>query len=266
MFDTDSCVVAVDCETTGLNPYLGARPFLWQVCDGAGKIQLFRTDNPKEMARFREILADETIQKVGHNLKFDLKMAKTSDPELIVKGKIHDTMIMATLLNENEPSHALAALSAKYLGSDNATDKALNDWFRKNAYQLRKRFGKNWKRYDAVPWEIMKPYASNDVIETIKLAFLYSGPIEEVYSQIYAIEMKFLPALVDIEARGHRVDVPYFKRMRLKARTKIKLMTERLQEAVALEDFNPDSPAQVGKYFNSLEIESPERTKKGNPS
>lgn len=256
-------VVAVDCETTGLDPYSGARPFLWQTCDSSGKVELYRVEDKRAMKRLKDLLAEESVPKVAHNAKFDWKMARASG--VLIRGVVHDTMLMATLINENEKSHGLEYLSQKYLGADNKWDSALASWFQKNAYQLRKRFGDNWKRYDAVPWEIMRHYAADDVVRTIKLAFLFSGPIEAHYRGIYEQELRFLPQLIRIEERGHRVDAKYFRRLRMRAPRRLRSIQRRMHEIAGL-PFNPNAPAQVAEAFRALGISSPEKTPKGNDS
>ncbi len=215
------------------------------------------------MRVIRELLGDPDIPKVAHNAKFDWKMANHSG--VIIRGIVHDTMLMASLVNENEESHSLAYLAGKYLGFDNKWEGALNDWFRKNCYRLRKQFGDNWKRYDQVPWEIMKHYASGDVVQGLKLLFLFSGPIEADYQAIYEQELRFLPQLIRIEDRGHKIDPLYFRRLRMRSPRKLKKMMRQLWD-IAGEQFNPNAPMQVAAIFKGLGMESTEKTKKGNES
>ena len=254
----DRSTVSFDCETTGLDPHKGARPFLWTLCGNDGEVLTAYTDNKKAMRKAKDWLADPSLDKVAHNAKFDLRMALWSDVK--VTGRVHDTMIMATLVNEYEKSHSLKALARKYLGVPAASETVLVDWFRANITQLKKRFGKtDWKRYDAVPREILQPYAEDDARLALRLFYLLSGPIEQSYAAIYIQEMKFLPCLLEIEERGHAVDWEYFNLIALKTKRKLAKLDSKFS-------FNPASPMQIGKYFAERGIQSVVKTPKGGES
>lgn len=69
----------------------------------------------------RRGLMDPTIIKVGHNIRFDLKFLKAAGFE--VQGDFYDTMLLAQILDENQPM-GLKALTEKYLGAGRLSSKA----------------------------------------------------------------------------------------------------------------------------------------------
>ena len=62
---------------------------------------------------FRPVLESERIEKVGHNLKFDLSVLKWQG--VSVRGKLFDTMVAHSLI-EPEMRHGMDYLSEVYLG------------------------------------------------------------------------------------------------------------------------------------------------------
>ena len=62
---------------------------------------------------FRPVLESERIEKVGHNLKFDLSVLKWHG--VTVRGKLFDTMVAHSLI-EPEMRHGMDYLSEVYLG------------------------------------------------------------------------------------------------------------------------------------------------------
>jgi DNA polymerase I-like protein with 3'-5' exonuclease and polymerase domains len=77
-------VVAVDCETTGLDAYQGHKPFAFSFCDENGITAYVEWDvdprtrevqiSPRDLRVLRRFFADKTITKVFHNASFDLDM------------------------------------------------------------------------------------------------------------------------------------------------------------------------------------------------
>src|SRR5205807_7832212 len=65
------------------------------------------------LEEFRLVLEDETIEKVGHNLKFDLSVLRWHG--VLVRGKLFDTMVAHSLI-EPDMRHGMDYLSEVYLG------------------------------------------------------------------------------------------------------------------------------------------------------
>jgi len=190
-------LVSYDCETTGLNPYKGDKPFLFSFATIEGDISIVEC-NPDTEEMLRTFFADESISKVCHNAKFDIKMAKKYDYE--VKGTMHDTQVMAHLIDTYEPSFVLENLTEKYIKEFKPVEKELLEgWFENNNIVKAKR------KYYEVPTDIMHPYAAVDAWNCIQLFFKYKERIREVI-KMYGLDMKVQNYLIDIEDRGVLID------------------------------------------------------------
>lgn len=190
-------ILAVDTETTGLNPYLGARPFAITYYDKMADPKYIAIGED-DLTGIDMLLMSEHFPKVFHNAKFDVQMLATYGMQ--VKGTIHDTMLMAHVYNPDEPYKSLKKLAVKYLGADAAEEKELKDYMRKNKI----------KDYSKVPREIMEPYALKDVEYTMGLFDFYEskGVLDD---PIYKIETELLRALINMQSRGALIDVEYCK-------------------------------------------------------
>lgn len=200
---------AIDCETSGLKHAHGDKAFCVAYTDENGKAIAcyIGTDS---FTHLKELLDNEHNEWVGHNIGFDLPFLH--DLGLIPKGRIHDTMIMAHVYNNIEPHKDLATLAEKYCKIPNTEDVALETWFKEN------RYNKDNRKYQDVPREVMEPYAKADVTRTLALYNFYKdkGLIED---NAYLAEMRVLPVVSKIEARGMCVDLNYAKEEMDKATT-----------------------------------------------
>ena len=108
--------VCFDTETTGLNPItaeLVGIAFSWEVGKG---FYLSFPENRSEAQELIEILRpffeDESIQKIGQNLKYDIKVL--SKYNISVQGKLFDTMLAHYLINP-DMKHNMEVLAETYL-------------------------------------------------------------------------------------------------------------------------------------------------------
>ncbi|MFK5982199.1 MAG: 5'-3' exonuclease H3TH domain-containing protein, partial [Flavobacteriaceae bacterium] len=108
--------VCFDTETTGLNPItaeLVGIAFSWEVGKG------FYLPFPKDKTEAQELIElvrpffeEENIQKIGQNLKYDIKVLKKYG--ISVKGKLFDTMLAHYLINP-DMRHNMDVLAETYL-------------------------------------------------------------------------------------------------------------------------------------------------------
>lgn len=91
-------------------------PFSLQICDGKNSYIIYDTVENK-FAKFQQLaplFEDESIEKIAHNWKFDAHMFANADMK--IKGRVHDTVVLAKLANENRTSFQLKDLAAKIPG------------------------------------------------------------------------------------------------------------------------------------------------------
>lgn len=129
---------------------------------------------------------DHTI--VGHNLKFDLaSVAKYYDGRVPV-GPYADTMMMSHLTDENRTSKGLKQLSKKLFDFEYENTNIAKDL--------------NNQSFSKVA-----TYALCDARATWMLYRYFQYDIQqEVVEEVFDLEMRLVPVLVDMELRGTQVD------------------------------------------------------------
>mgnify|MGYP001266538617 CR=1 FL=1 len=114
-----------DLETTGLDVHT-CRILGIALC--IEPFKAFYVSLPKDKKRSTEILQrlqpifnDQSITKIGHNLKFDINVLRSYGIE--VNGPIIDTMVMDYILRPDDKKHGLKALSLLHLNYQQQTFK-----------------------------------------------------------------------------------------------------------------------------------------------
>ena len=158
-------------------------------------------DAPKQITRemalekFKPLLEDASLKKIGQNLKYDRNVLKNYD--ITLNGISHDTMLASYVFNSTAVKHNMDALSLKYLG--HKTIK-FEDIAGKGAKQL---------TFNQIKISEAAPYAAEDADITLRL---HHNLIERLDSEptlrkLYdTIEMPLLPVLADMERSGVLVD------------------------------------------------------------
>ena len=193
--------------------------------------------------------------KIMHNAQYDLGWIKRMG--FTVNGRIIDTMLVASLLDENRFSYSLNALAYEHLGKTKS-EKAL--------VQAAREFGVDpkaemWK----MPAMYVGPYAEVDAVLTLELWNYFSTMLgkEDLWS-IANTELDLLPCLVDMTMRGVRIDVNRVERTRdmlLKREKEVMKEVKRLTGT----DVEIWAAQSLSKAFDKLDIAYP-KTEKGAPS
>ncbi len=114
----ENSVLVLDLETTGLDCFTDKIVCLALTFEkGTGYNIMFPKHKTKVLVFLEPILpflVDNSINKVFHNAKFDLKFLMQYD--IVVDAEISDTMIMDYLLNSNRKTHGLKEISKLHLG------------------------------------------------------------------------------------------------------------------------------------------------------
>ena len=152
--------ICFDTETTGLDPR-EAMPLGISFSYEAGKATYVTIPGDPAMAQavleeFRPVFENEAIEKVGHNLKYDVTLLKWHGIE--VHGKLFDTML-AHSMKEPEMQHGLDYLSKLYLGYEPIPTS-----------ELLGPKGEEQRNMRDVPVEIVAEYACEDADVTLQVA------------------------------------------------------------------------------------------------
>jgi len=136
--------------------------------------------------------------KIFHNSLYDLGWLRRMGVE--VKGKIHDTMFAAPLIDENQYGYSLNKLGNRYLGE--VKDETLLEEAA-TAYGLDPK-----SEMYKLPAKYVGPYAEQDAALTLKLWGVLKELLrKEFVEKIYDLESSLIPLLLDMRWKGVRVDL-----------------------------------------------------------
>ncbi len=248
--------VCFDTETTSINPLeaqLVGIAFSWEAKKG------FYVPIPEEKEACMEILEQlrpffesESIEKIGQNLKYDIKVMKNYGVE--VKGKLFDTMLAHYLINP-DMRHNMDVLAETYL---NYTPVSITELIGKK--------GKNQLSMRQVPVEKQTEYASEDADITLQLAQhfrpeLAAAKTEELFE---TIEVPLLRVLADMETEGINLNKDFLNSLSEDLNNDIKNLETKIYKEAG-QEFNIASPKQLGEIlFDKLKlVDKPKKTKTG---
>lgn len=238
--------VCFDTETTGidaLNAELVGMSFSFE----KGKAFYVPFPESQEEAqtladKFKPFFENESIEKIGQNVKYDLKVL--SKYGIQIKGKLFDTMIAHYLINP-DMRHNMDVLSETYL-----------KYSPKSIETLIGKKGKNQLSMRDVPLEDIKEYAAEDADVTLQLKEIFSPILDKAETKklFEEIEIPLIPVLAAMEMEGINLDEDYLKKMSIDMQKDIAEFEQKIYETAG-EKFNLASPKQLGDIlFEKLKI------------
>ena len=238
--------VCFDTETTGLDALhaeLVGISFSYE--KGKGFYVPFPENQEEAQTLIEKLIPffeNENIEKIGQNLKYDLKIL--SNYNVTVKGKLFDTMIAHYLINP-DMRHNMDILSETYLKYSPQSIETL----------IGKK-GKNQKSMRDVELEEIKEYAVEDADVTLQLKEIFTLELDKTGTKklFEEIEIPLVKVLADMEKEGIRVDVDFLKSLSKTLDDDIKILEANIFETAG-EKFNLASPKQLGDVlFDKLKI------------
>jgi DNA polymerase-1 len=221
---------------------------LSQAQDGGEKIvQMAEAD---VLAKLKPLLEDDSILKVGQNLKYDalvfLQRGIRLDP-------IDDTMLMSYVLEGGLHGHGMDELSALHLSHTPITFSEVTGK------------GKDKITFDCVPVAEATKYSAEDADVTLRLYLLLKPQLREKSKRrVYeTLERPLVMVLADMERAGVSID-PDLLRKLSNDFAKQQSGLEKEIHKLAGGDFNIASPKQLGEIlFDRMKIEGGRKTKTG---
>ena len=248
--------VCFDTETTSLNALeaqLVGIAFSWEV--GTGYYLSLPEDQNETQAiveAFRPFFENEQIEKIGHNLKYDLKVL--SNYNLEVKGPLYDTLIAHYLINPDR-RHGMDILASNYL---NYTPQSITELIGKK--------GKNQGSMRDVPLEQQTEYAVEDADITFQLKQHFDQELAaaENGKLFHEVELPLVEVLTAMEQEGINLNTAFLKTFEGELAADIQRLEKDIY-AQAGEEFNLASPKQLGPIlFEKLKlVDKPKKTKTG---
>ncbi len=245
-----------DTETTGLNIQEAS---LIGISFSCKNNEAFYVPIPEDMekatailARFRAIFGYPWIEKIAHNLKFDLNVLAKYKVKLA--GPLFDSMLAHYLL-EPDMRHNMDYLSEVYLAYKPVSIESLIG-----------PKGKNQKSMKDVPMEQLVDYACEDADITWQLATIFKeklkeSELEDIFNNI---EMPLLPVLAKMERNGICLDSEALHKLEKTLEEEVIQITKDIY-ALSETEFNIASPKQLGEIlFDQLALDpKAKKTKTG---
>ena len=195
---------------------------------------------------------------IGHNLKFDLKFLKTN---LNILPKIvFDTMIASQILAKGDSNqrHSLSASAKRFVSLDVDKTYQKSPWWAKDLSSEQIEYAA--KDIDALRHLFKEEKNQLNQDNLHKKASGETFKVFGVINPVAALEMAFLPALVEIELSGIPIDEEEAKKL-LKQK-ELEFQADYMKFKIKT-GADPFSPLQVVNYLtNKLKIKLP-KTEKG---
>jgi len=211
---------------------------------------------PGQIARERALellapmLADPSVLKVGHNIKYDREILETYG---LTVEPVDDTMVLSYVLEAGAHGHGLDELAALHL--DHTTIK-----FADVAGS-----GRNQVTFDFVPLDAARDYAAEDADITLRLHDLLKPRlVREHLAAVYeTLERPLIPVLVAMERAGIRVDPKRLKALSADFAKRLAKLEKEIHK-LAGREFNVGSPKQLGEIlFEEMSLPGGKKGKAG---
>lgn len=249
-------ILSLDTETTSTN---AMEAELVGLSFSVAPHQAFYVPIPAEREQaikivnlFKPAYENETILKIGQNIKYDMEVLSRYGIEL--KGDLFDTMIAHYLL-QPELRHNMDYMAEVYLRYQTVHIEELIGPRGKNQKNMR----------DLAPNDIYK-YACEDADITLQLKNILEPKLKEreVDQLFYKMEMPLVRVLTEMEMNGVRIDTKALQEVSESFTKRMNDLEAQIHQ-LAGESFNVSSPKQVGDIlFEKLQIaEKPKKTKTG---
>jgi DNA polymerase-1 len=245
-----SVCFGVETDTLGLT--IAGISFSYEI--GKGYYLAFpKEERAREaiLQQFRLFFEDEKIEKIGHNLKRDLKVLGQFSVQ--VHGVLFDTQLAHYLLNP-DMRHQLNVLAETYLNYQPIKKESIvgkgKSQIEFHEADLKKQADFSIEEVD-VAWQLKRVFEKE----------LNENNLMELYT---TIEIPLLRVLAKMEIEGINLNTSYLQQLSVEITKDIEVLEKNIY-AVAGEDFNLASPKQLGVVlFEKMNlVEKPKKTKTG---
>ncbi len=248
---------AIDTETTSLDPHT-AKLVGISISNRIGNACYIPLNHDsgnnlaekKVLSILKNYLEDESIKKVGQNIKFDFIVFYHRG---ITLNSMEDTMLMSYTLDAGKNRHNMDTLSEIHLGHKTIKFKDLVGT------------GKKQLNFSEVDVSEAKDYAAEDADITFRLykIFLKSLKTEKLLNIYELFEKPLIKILAEMEIKGIKLDKSSLIKLSSKFSTKIEKLEKSIFK-ISKKTFNIGSTKQLGEImYNDLKIAALKKTKKG---
>ncbi|NNG74736.1 DNA polymerase I [Acinetobacter sp. ANC 4277] len=204
------------------------------------------------LAQIKPILEDDSVQKIGHHLKYDAHILQNHGIQL--QGWYFDTMLASYVLNSVATRHGMDDVARLYLSH-------LTTTFEQVAGK-----GVKQKTFNQIEIETAAHYAAEDAHVTYRLYEVLSKKLQaipELNNILHNIEMPVARVLTIMEENGIELDLKFLDQLGVEFSNTIQNLENQITE-LAGQSFNVSSPKQVGEVlFDKLGLKGGKKTATG---
>jgi DNA polymerase I-like protein with 3'-5' exonuclease and polymerase domains len=154
-------------------------------------------EKDKVMDWIKDVCSSDSV-KLFHNAMYDVCWLRAAGVK--INGHIVDTMVMASLIDENRLSYTLNSVSFEFLGEvkdEKALIEAAQSWGIDPKSEMYK-----------LPAMYVGNYAEKDAKLTLELFKVLSREIQKQSLQnVFDLETQLFPCLLDMKFKGVRIDI-----------------------------------------------------------
>jgi DNA polymerase I-like protein with 3'-5' exonuclease and polymerase domains len=154
-------------------------------------------EKDKVMNWIKDVCSTDSV-KLFHNAMYDVCWLRAAGVK--INGHIVDTMVMASLIDENRLSYTLNSISYEFLGEvkdEKALTEAAQSWGIDPKSEMYK-----------LPAMYVGNYAEKDAKLTLELFKVLSREIQKQNLQnVFDLETQLFPCLLDMKFKGVRIDI-----------------------------------------------------------
>ncbi len=202
------------------------------------------------LAILRPIFSDSAIKKIGHNIKYDIRVLARYEAPICT---VDDTMLLSYVLDGGRHSHGMDALAALHLGHTTIKYKDVVG------------IGQSQVTFDQVPLDQALAYAAEDADITLRLyQILKKRLVREGVTKVYErLERPLVPVLAGMESKGIQVDQGELRRLSHEFSTRMAVLEKKIY-TLAGHPFNVASPKQLGEVlFGEMGLQGVKKTETG---
>jgi len=215
--------------------------------EGGGNLE-----HDKVMSWIKSICAADNV-KIFHNAMYDVCWLRAAGVQ--INGHIVDTMVMASLIDENRLGYTLNSISYDYLGEvkdEKALTEAAQSWGIDPKSEMYK-----------LPALYVGNYAEKDAQLTLELFKVLSREIQKQNLQnIFDLETQLFPCLIDMKFKGVRIDIERADQLKKELVLKEQDLLLEVKKETGL-DIQIMAARSIAKMFDHLKLHY-DRTEKAN--
>ena len=238
-------------EVVGIAVAVPGRKFYFPIAHGSGP----NMDRKRTLEWFQDTLNTKAI-KIFHNAMYDVCWIRQMG--LKIEGLIVDTMIAASLIDENRFRYDLNSLSWDYLGHGKS-EAALIEAAKSRGLDPKQDL---WQ----LPAMEVGSYAEKDAELTLELWQIFKKEIiHQDIESIFNLETDLFPCLVDMRFLGVRVDSDKASQLKQELETEEKKLLSSINKESTIE---PQiwAARSIAKVFDKLSLPYERTAKTGAPS